>query len=184
MWPILKKLTLIQILLACVLSGCGGGGGGPVGYDPSPFYGVWLTETTYCGSNVAQGTDGTYYSSIDKSVKLTDTQYEFTADLYQGLTCNVKVGTLTLSTAIKWSAASIAGKSTAARLEINPNYQETALLSNGTPIPLRTRTGGQTTEKTVLAIENDVLYFGDLAEPATFDADGYPTTVLRYGPKQ
>lgn len=92
----MKKLTLIQILLASALSGCAGAGDGPVGYDPSPFYGVWLAETTYCGSNAGQGTDGTYYSSIDKSVKLTDTQYEFTADLYQGLTCNVKVGTTTI----------------------------------------------------------------------------------------
>lgn len=181
----MKKLTLIELLLVGVLSGCGGGGGSsPAGFDPSPFYGVWLTETTYCGSNAVQGTDGSSYSSIDKFVKLAETQYEFTADLYQGLTCDVKVGTLTLSTAIKWSSATVAGKSTAARLTIDPNYQEAATSSNGTPIPLRTNTGGETTEKTTLAIESNVLYFGDLGDTGVFDADGYPTTVLRYGPKQ
>jgi hypothetical protein len=180
----LKKLMLIQILLASALSGCGGGGGDPAGFDASPFYGVWLTETTYCGSNAAQGTDGTYYSSIDKFAKLTETQYEFSADLYQGLTCDVKVGTLTLSTAIKWSSATIAGKSTAARLTIDPNYQATAMLSNGSPIALRANPRGDTTEKTVLAIESNVLYFGDIGGAGVFDADGYPTTVLRYGPKQ
>ena len=180
----MKKFKLPGILLVGLLSGCGGGSSGPVGFDPSPFYGVWFAETKYCGSNAAQGIDGTHYSSIDKFVKLTDTEYEFTADLYQGLTCNVKVGTLKLSAAIKWSEATISGKSTAARLDINPNYQETALLSDGTPISLKTSTGGQTTEKTVLAIENNVIYFGDLADTATFDANGYPTTVLRYGPKQ
>lgn len=174
----------IYILLVSALSGCGGGGSGPAGFDASPFYGVWLTETTYCGSNAAQGTDGTYYSSIDKFAKLTETQYEFTADLYQGLTCDVKVGTLTFSTAIKWSAATIAGKSTAARITIDPNYQETATLSNGSPLALRTNTTGQTTEKSVLAIENNALYAGDIGDTGVFDSDGYPTTVLRYGPKQ
>lgn len=178
----MKKSKLLGMLLAGLLSGCGGGS--PVGFDPSPFYGVWLTETSYCGSNAAQGTNGTYYSSIDKFVKLTETQYEFTADLYQGLTCDVKVGTLTLSAEIKWSSASVAGKSTAARLTINPNYQRTAVLSNGNPIPLITNAGGQTTEKTILAIESNVLYIGDLGNAGVFDADGYPTTVLRYGPKQ
>jgi hypothetical protein len=172
------------MLLAALLSGCGGGGGDQVGSDVSPFYGVWLAETDYCGSNAAQGTDGTIYSSIDKFVKLTETQYEFTADLYQGLTCDVKVGTLTISAGIKWSSANIAGKSTAASITIDPNYQETATLSNGSPIALRTNTGGETTEKTVLAIESDVLYIGDISDTGVFDADGLPTTVLRYGLKQ
>lgn len=180
----MKKLALIQIFLAIALSGCGGGGSGPAGFDASPFYGVWSAEAPYCGSNAAQGTDGTYYSSIDKFVKLTETQYEFTADLYQGLTCDVKVGTLTLSTAIKWSSATIAGKSTAARLTIDSSYKETAMLSNGNPIALKANSGGVTTEKTVLAIESNVLYFGDIGNTGVFDADGYPTTVLRYGPKQ
>jgi hypothetical protein len=181
---ILKKFKLLGILLAGLLSGCGGGGSGPVGFDPSPFYGAWLAETTYCGSNAAQGTDGTIYSSIDKFVKLTETQYEFTADLYQGLTCDVKVGTLKLSTALKWSSANIAGKSIAASITIDPDYQETATLSNGSPIALRTNTGWETTEKTVLAIESDVLYIGDIGDTGVFDSDGFPTTVLRYGPKQ
>lgn len=181
----MEKFKFVGMFLAALLSGCGGGGGGDqVGFDASPFYGVWLAETEYCGSNAVQGTDGTIYSSIDKFVRLTDTQSEFTADLYQGLTCDVKVGILKTSAAIKWSAPPIAGASIAARLDISPNYQEMATLSNGTPISLRTTTGGETTEKTVLAVENNVLYIGDLNETSTLDADGYPSVVLRYGPKQ
>ena len=179
----MKKLILIQVVLASALSGCGGDGGDPAGFDASPFYGVWLTETTYCGSNAAQGTDGTYYSSIDKFVKLTETQYEFTADLYQGLTCNVKVGTLTEMVAITYSAATITGKPVAARLAFNSSFQKTATLSNGSPIALQPRSGGTVT-KTVIAIENGVIYAGDNSDTSAFDSDGYPTTVLRYGPKQ
>jgi hypothetical protein len=180
---ILKKFKLLGILLAGLLNGCGGGGSGPVGFDPSPFYGAWLAETTYCGSNAAQGTDGTIYSSIDKFVKLTETQYQFTADLYQGLTCNVKVGTLTEIAAITYSAATITGKPIAARLQFGSNIQKLATLNNGTPIALEPRSDG-TVSKTVIAIENDVIYAGDNSDTGSFDSDGFPTTVLRYGPKQ
>jgi len=173
------------MLLAVFLSGCGGGGDGDAGFDASPFYGSWLSENNnYCGSNAAEGTDGANYSATERVGHFSATEYEFTLDLYQGLTCTTKVGTLTYAAAISYSPAHIAGKPMAVRLTIDSNTRKVATLSDGTPIPLRTRTGVQTTNKTVLAIENNVLYLGDLSSTAVLDADGYPTTVLRYGPKQ
>ena len=171
------------------LSACGGGGGGggtSKGFDPSPFYGVWLPETNYCGSNVAVNVDGiTHYSAYEKFVRISESQYEITADLYQGLDCKgAKIGSLILATAIKWSLATIVGKSTAARILVNSNDQVTATMINGNPIELKPSSSGETTEKTVLAVENNVIYAGDNSSTGVFDADGYPTTIVRYGFKQ
>lgn len=174
------------MLFVGVLSGCGGGGsgGGAVGYDASPFFGDWMNDSEGCISNTTKGTDGTVYSSIERRLSPTETRVALTSDLYQGLTCDNKVGTVTLLSTVKWSDASIVGKQIAARVTIAPIYQQTATLANGTPIPLQANTYGKTTEKTVFAIADGVLYLGNNSDEAVFDKDGYPTTVERYGPKR
>lgn len=173
-----------SFLVAGLLSACGGGGGSDTQF-PSQFYGAWSAESVVCGSNAVQGTDGTVYSSIDRFTTLSETRSETTADLYQGLTCTTKVGTLLLATQMKWSQVSIAGKQIAARIQLDPNYQVTATQTNGTPIALKTQSGGVTTEKSVVAIDSGVLFYGDVSSSSPIlDADGYPTVLLRYGPKK